>query len=141
MPQYSSSISINASQETIWKVLSDVAHWNEWTPTVTRVEVLDAPELKLDNRYQVYQPKLQPALWSVTVLKPPSSFIWESKMPGMVMIAGHILKSMGANQNELALTFSFHGALGAIIGRLYRKTVEDYLAIEARSLKTRVENL
>jgi len=141
MPQYSSSISINASQETIWKVLSDVAHWNEWTPTVTRVEVLDAPELKLDNRYKVYQPKLQPALWSVTVLKPPSSFIWESKMPGMVMIAGHILKSMGTNQNELALTFSFHGALGAIIGRLYRKTVEDYLAIEARSLKTRVENL
>ena len=141
MPQYSSSISINASQETIWKVLSDVAHWNEWTPTVTRVEVLDAPELKLDNRYKVYQPKLQPALWSVTVLKPPSSFIWESKMPGMVMIAGHILKSMGTNQNELALTFSFHGALGAIIGRLYRKTVEDYLAIEAGSLKTRVENL
>ena len=140
MPQYSSSISINASQETIWKVLSDVAHWNEWTPTVTRVEVLDAPELKLNNRYKVYQPKLQPAVWSVTVLKPPSSFIWEAKMPGMVMIAEHILKSTGTNQNELTLTFSFHGALGAIIGRLYRKTVEDYLAIEARSLKTRVEN-
>jgi len=140
MTQYSTSLTINASQEAIWKVLSDVAHWNEWTPTITKIEVLDTPELKLNNRYKVYQPKLQPAVWSVTVLAPPSSFIWESKMPGMVMIAEHTLKSTGTNQNELTLSFSFQGALGAIIGRLYRKTVQNYLETEARSLKKRVEN-
>lgn len=140
MMQYSTSISINASQETIWKVLSDVTHWNEWTPTVTKVEVLDTPELKLNNRYKVYQPRLQPAVWSVTVLESPSSFIWESKMPGMVMVAEHTLKSTGINQNELMLSFSFQGVLGAIIGRLYRKTVQNYLATEAQSLKKQVEN-
>jgi uncharacterized membrane protein len=139
MTQYSASISINANQEAIWKVLSDVAHWNDWTSTITKVEVLDTPELKLNNRYKVFQPKLQPAVWSVTVLTPPSSFIWESKMPGMVMIAEHMLRSTGTNQNELTLTFSFQGRLGAIIGRLYRNTVQAYLATEAQSLKKRVE--
>ena len=140
MTQYSASVTINANQEAIWKVLSDVAHWNDWTPTTTKVEVLDAPKLKLNNRYKVFQPKLQPAVWSVTVLTPPSSFIWESKMPGMVMIAGHTLKPTGTNQTELTLTFSFQGALGAILGWLYRNIVENYLATEAQSLKKRVEN-
>src|SRR5262245_37629986 len=45
MPKYSTSIFINADQASVWKVLSDVAHWHEWTPTVTKVEVLDQPEL------------------------------------------------------------------------------------------------
>lgn len=107
MPHYSSSISINASQEAIWKVLSDVAYWNEWTPTVTRVEVLDAPELKLDNRYKVFQPKLQPAIWSVTVLMPPSNFTWKSRMPGMLMVAEHILSQMVPIKTNLPCLFLF----------------------------------
>ena len=140
MTQYSAAMTIHADQEVIWNVLSDVVHWNEWTPTITRVEALDQPSLGLKKRFKVYQPKLQPAVWSVTVLEPPSSFTWESKMPGMVMVAGHTLKPTGTGQNELTLTFSFQGALGAIIGRLYRNIVESYLATEAQSLKKRVES-
>jgi hypothetical protein len=140
MPQYSTSILINASQEVVWKTLSDVAHWHEWTPTVAKVEVLDTPEIKVKNRYKVYQPKLQPAVWSVTVLEPPSNFTWEANMPGMVMIADHLLKPIGANQTEVLLKFDFQGMLGEIIGRLYRKTSESYLVTEAQSLKKRVEN-
>jgi len=140
MPQYSTSISINTSQEAVWKILSDVAHWHEWTPTVTKVEVLDQPELKLGNRYKIYQPKLQPAVWTVTVLTPPSNFIWESKMPGMVMVAEHTVHATSSNQADVTLKFAFQGFLGEIIGKLYRKTVESYIATEAQSLKKRVEN-
>jgi uncharacterized membrane protein len=140
MPKYSTSITINADREAVWKVLSDVAHWSEWTPTVTKVEVLDQPELKLGNRYKVYQPKLQPAIWTVTALVPLANFIWEARMPGMHMIAEHTLKIRDTNQNELTLTFSFQGFLGKIIGRLYRQTVEAYIATEAQSLKKRVEH-
>ena len=140
MKPYSTTIIINASQEAIWKVLSDVAHWHEWTPTVSKVEVLDQPELKLGNRYKVYQPKLQPDVWTVTVLTLLSNFTWESRMPGILMVADHILKSINASQTELTLTFSFQGFLGEIIGRLYRKTVESYIATEARSLKNKVES-
>ena len=140
MPQYSTFISINADQESVWKVLSDVAHWHQWTPTITKVEVLNEPELKLNNRYKVYQPKLQPAVWTVTVLTLPSNFIWESKMPGMIMIAEHIVRAVSANQAEVTLKFAFQGFFGEIIGKLYRNTVESYIATEAQSLKKKVEN-
>lgn len=139
MTKFSTSITINASPEAVWKVLSDVSHWHKWTPTVSKVEVLDQPELKLGNRYKVYQPKLQPAVWTVTVLELPSSFTWESSAPGMHMVAEHILSAKGANQTELTLIFAFHGFLGSILGKLMSKTVESYVMTEAQSLKKRVE--
>jgi carbon monoxide dehydrogenase subunit G len=139
MTQYSTSITINASQEAVWKVLSDVAHWHEWTPTVTKVEVLDQAELKLNHRYKVYQPKLQPVVWTVTMLEAPSVFVWEARMPGMVMIAEHALHAVKPDQTELTLKFSFHGLLGKIMGRLTRKTAEEYIRTEAESLRKRVE--
>jgi carbon monoxide dehydrogenase subunit G len=140
MTQYSTSITINASQESVWKVLSDVSRWSEWTPTVTKVEMLNTPELKLNNRYKVIQPKLQPAEWTVTVLTPPSSFTWESKSSGMHMVAEHILTAKGGDQTELTLTFAFHGWLGKLIGTIYGKMSADYIQTEAQSLKKRVEN-
>ena len=138
MKPYSTSITINASQEAVWKVLSDVAHWQAWTPTVTKVEVLNTPELKLGNRYKVIQPKLQPAEWTVTELT-TSNFTWESKAPGMHMVAEHVVKPINANQAEVTLTFAFNGWLGKLIGKLYGKMTSEYIQTEAQSLKKNVE--
>ncbi len=138
MTQFSTSLTINASQEAAWKVLSDVSRWHEWTPTVTKVEVPNTPELKIGNRYKVFQPKLQPAEWTVTELT-TSNFTWESKAPGMYMIAEHILTPKGANQTELTLTFAFNGWLGNFIGKMYGKLTAEYIQIEAQSLKKKVE--
>jgi len=139
MTKFSTSLTINASQEAVWKVLSDVTRWHEWTPTVTKVEVLNTPELKLGNRYKVIQPKLQPAIWTITVLTPPSNFTWEAKSTGMHMVAEHILNPINANQTELTLTFTFNGWLGKLIGKMYGKMTAEYVQTEAQSLKKRVE--
>ena len=117
MTKFSTSITINSSQETAWNVLSNVAHWHEWTPTVNKVEVLNTSELKLGNRYKVFQPKLQPVVWTVTELN-SANFTWESKAPGM-LVAEHVVKSVNANQSEVTLTFAFNGWLGNLIGKLY----------------------
>ena len=138
MTKFSTSLTLNASQEATWKVLSDVARWHEWTPTVTKVEVLNTPELKLGNRYKLYQPKLQPAEWIVTELT-TSNFTWESKVPGMHMVAEHVIKSVNANQSEVTLTLAFNDWLGNLIGKLYGKMTEEYVQTEAQSLKKRVE--
>ena len=140
MTKFSTSLTINASQQAVWNVLSDVARWHEWTPTVTKVEVLNTPELKLGNRYKVFQPKLQPAEWTVTELT-TSNFTWESKAPGMHMRAEHVVKPINATQSEVTLTFAFNGWLGNLIGKLYGKMTEEYVQTEAQSLKKRVENL
>jgi uncharacterized membrane protein len=138
MTKFSTSITINASQEKVWKVLSDVVCWHEWTPTVNKVEVLNTPELKLGNRYKVFQPKLQPVEWTVTELT-TSNFTWESKSTGMHMAAEHVVKAINANQSEVTLTFAFNGWLGNLIGKIYGKMVQEYIQTEAQSLKKRVE--
>ncbi len=138
MTKFSTSIPIHTSQEAVWNVLSNVAHWHEWTPTVNKVEVLNTPELKLGNRYKVFQPKLQPVVWTVTELN-SANFTWESKSPGMHMVAEHIVKSVNANQSEVTLTFAFNGWLGNLIGKMYEKMTEEYVQTEAQSLKKRVE--
>lgn len=140
MTKFSTSLTINASQDSIWKILSDVAHWQEWTPTVTKVEVLDTPKLKLGNRYKVTQPKLQPVVWTVTELN-SANFTWESKSLGMHMVAEHVVKSISANQSEVTLTFAFNGWLGNLISKMYGKMTEEYIQTEARSLKKRAETL
>ena len=140
MAKFSNSITINSSQETVWKVLSNVAHWHEWTPTVNKVEVLNTPELKIGNRYKVFQPKLQPVVWTVTELN-SANFTWESKSPGMHMVAEHVVKSVNANQSEVTLNFAFNGWLGNLIGKLYGKMTEEYVQTEAQSLKKKVETL
>ena len=139
MTKFSTSLTINASQEAIWKVLSDVSRWHEWTPTVIKVEVLNTPELKPGNRYKVFQPKLQPVEWTVTELT-TSNFTWESKALGMHMVAEHVVKSVNANQSEVTLTFAFNGWLGNLIGKMYGKMTEEYIQTEAQSLKKKVEN-
>ena len=139
MTKFSTSITINANQEAAWKVLSDVSHWQEWTPTVTKVEVLNTPELKLGNRYKVIQPKLQPVVWTITELN-SANFTWESKSPGMHMVAEHVVKPINANQAEVTLTFAFNGWLGNLIGKMYGKMTEEYIQTEAQSLKKKVEN-
>ena len=138
MTKFSTSISIHTSQEAVWNVLSNVAHWHEWTPTVNKVEVLNTPELKLGNLYKVFQPKLQPVVWTVTELN-SANFTWESKSPGMHMVAEHVVKSVNANQSEVTLTFPFNGWLGNLIGKMYGKMTEEYVQTEAQSLKKRVE--
>lgn len=139
MTKFSTSLTINASQDAAWNVLSDVAHWHEWTPTVNKVEVLNTPELKLGNRYKVFQPKLQPVVWTVTEHN-SANFTWESKSPGMHMVAEHTVKSVNANQSEVTLTFAFNGWLGNLIGKMYGKMTEEYVQTEAQSLKKKVEN-
>lgn len=139
MVSYIATISVAASQETVWRVLSAVASWPEWLPTVNGVEALDAGPLALGFRYTVRQPKLRPATWVVTRLEPPRSFVWQARSPGLLMTAEHTIEESAPGSAQVTLRFSFEGLLGKPLGWLFRGTTERYLAQEAASLKARVE--
>jgi len=59
MPSYEVSASIAAQREAVWSVLADVSSWAGWTPTVLKVEALDAPGLEVGHRFRVHQPELR----------------------------------------------------------------------------------
>src|SRR5688572_1943831 len=74
--QFSITTEVDAPQEVVFAVLSEIERWPEWTPTVTRVERLGdagAP-LALGGRLRIVQPKVPPADWTVTALEPGRGF-------------------------------------------------------------------
>lgn len=139
VPTFESSIVIAAEAGAVGSVLSDVANWPNWLPTVTKVESLDGAAVAPGARFVVYQPRLRPATWKVTRLEAPREFVWEARSPGLHMLAEHAVTPQPPDASAVLLRFSFGGLLGGLMGRLFGSTVRDYLAREAAALKTRVE--
>jgi hypothetical protein len=139
MPSYEAAISIAASGESVWRVLTAVVAWPEWLPTVDSVQPLDASQLSPGFRYVVRQPKLRPATWVVTELERPRRFVWQARSPGLLMVAEHTIEESLPGKCNVTLRFSFTGLLGPLLGRLFRSVTQQFLAQEAASLKLKVE--
>lgn len=139
MVRYETTAVIFASDEQVWNVLADVARWHEWTPTITRVEPLDSEPFNTGSRFRVAQPRLRPAVWTVTESTPPKGFTWESRSAGMYMAAEHSIRPRSEHECQVMLRMTFSGLLGNVIGRLYKNLTESYLAQEVATLKQRIE--
>ena len=139
MPSYSHHAAIEAPREVVWRVLSNVAAWPRWLPTVSNVDKLDGDALRPGARFVVHQPKLRPATWTVVEVTEPESFTWEARVPGLQMIAEHRVERLSATQSAVDLTFTFTGLLGGVMGWAYGTITESYLAQEAAALKKATE--
>lgn len=138
MSHYDTSIEIHATPERVWRLLSAVEAWPQWLPTVSRVEVLDGTPLQLGRRYRVEQPKLRPAVWTVSVLEPGRRFQWRATSPGMTMVGDHAVEPAG-DRVRVHLSFAFGGLLGRLLGRAFGGITRRYIEQEARALKQRAE--
>jgi uncharacterized protein YndB with AHSA1/START domain len=138
MSTFNRSINISASPERVWQVLADIERWNEWTASVSRVERVTSGELGIGSRVRIFQPKLQPVVWTITQWQPNHSFVWESVSPGFRAVAEHIITP---NQNgcTVTLTFEFSGLVGVLISALSGRMTRGYIEMEANGLKTRSE--
>jgi len=139
MSTYELSIVIAAEPSAVWHVLSDVANWPQWLPTVTKVVPLDCASMAPGSRFVVHQSKLRPATWKVTKVESPRCFVWVAHSLGLQMVAEHTVTPLALGSSAVRLRFSFDGLLGGIIGRLFRSITEHYLAQEAAALKNSVE--
>ena len=127
-----------APARAVWSTLQDVTDWPKWTSSVTRVESLDSSGLRMGARFRVYQPKLRPTIYAVTVLNPGESFAWTAKMPGATMTGDHKV-SIAGDTTDVELSFEMSGWLSKILEWRYRSLISQYVATEARSLKARCE--
>jgi uncharacterized membrane protein len=138
MRSFTKSIHIDAPTETVWNVITDVEHWPDWTRSITTLKRLDAGPLAVGSRARIKQPKLLPALWTVTRMDPGRSFTWMSRMPGLRAIGYHAVRPSD-NGSDVTLVVLFEGIFGGIAGLLLRKLNEEYLEMEAAGLKGRCE--
>jgi len=128
---------IDAPASDVWEVLSDVARWPEWTPTVDNVELLDVGPVRVGSRARIRQPKLPQAVWVVTEIEEGRSFTWEAKGPGMKTIGRHEVVPDGAGA-KVMLSIEQTGPMGVVAAILWRKLTQHYVELEARSLDRRV---
>jgi uncharacterized membrane protein len=133
-----SSIEIEAPAAAVWDVYTDVERWAEWTASIERIVALDGPGIEVGKRFEIKQPRLPKVVWQVTAVEPGVGWTWRQRSPGATSIADHRVVDGGAGSTVVHQRIEQRGPVGAVIGRLMRRTTERYLNLEGQGLRARV---
>ena len=123
----------------VWEILSDPERWPEWTASVRSVRLHDGP-LRVGAKATIDQPRIPTVPWTVTSLSPGQSFTWESGGGAAHTVARHVVEPLGADRCRVTLSVTQSGVVGSVVGRLYRRLTDRYLAMESAGLKERAES-
>jgi uncharacterized protein YndB with AHSA1/START domain len=140
MRTFYKTVDIAAAPERVWKVMVDVERWPEWTKSMSRVRRLDNGPFRVGSRARVSQPKLLPAVWTVTRFDAGRSFTWSAGSFGFRVSGSHSVEPI-ASGSRATLTLQFDGVLGGLIARLLRNLNVEYMDLEAAGLKRRSEQV
>jgi uncharacterized membrane protein len=138
--RFEQSIDIDASQQRVWDVLSDLEAWPQRIETVNVVELLTPTPLGEGSRVRLKQPKLPEGTWDVTVWDAPSYFEWSQKSGGVTNVAGHRVEALEEGRSRLTLTLDMRGLLVPIVALFYRGLTNRYMTIEAQGMKRAAES-
>lgn len=136
---FSISVDINTPVDRVFEVMIDTDRWAEWTPSVKSIKRLDTGAFRVGSRAVIRQPKLPPALWTITEITPGHSFTWENRAPGIRVIAHHFADPT-ATGSRATLTLRYQGVLARLLSAITRGITNRYLWMEASGLKARSEN-
>jgi uncharacterized membrane protein len=137
----SSSVEIDAPASLVWEVFTDVERWPEWTESVTQLVGLDGRDIAIGKRFQITQPRLPRLVWEVTEVTPGASWTWVQHSPGGTTLARHHVSPAADGRTQVWQEIDQRGIVGAVVGRLMRRTTKRYLELEGRGLKARAEQL
>ncbi|RZQ61520.1 SRPBCC family protein [Amycolatopsis suaedae] len=126
---------VQAPAELVWRTISTVERWPEWTPTMREVTRADTGELRVGSTAEVHQPGQPVRTWTVTELEPGRSFTWTTTGPGLRLSADHSLSGDGSGV-VVTLGFTVTGILAPLTGLLAGRTIRRAVETEAASLRT-----
>ena len=136
--RFQKSIDIDASQQRVWDVLSDLDAWPRRIETVDVIELLTPAPITTGNQVRLKQPKLPEGTWDVTVWDAPSYFEWTQKTTGITSVAGHLVEALGEDRARLTLTLDMRGLL-IPVAVFYRGLTNRYMNLEAEGMKRAAE--
>ena len=138
--RFEQSVNVNAPQQRVWDVLTDLEAWPRRIDTVETVEVLTPPPLTRGSRVRLKQPKLPEGDWDVTVWDAPSYFEWTQKTGGITSVAGHRVEALGEDRARLTLTLDMRGLLIPVVALFYKGLTNRYMTREAEGTKRAAES-
>jgi uncharacterized membrane protein len=137
--RFEKSVEIDAPQQRVWDVLSELEAWPQRIETVDIVELLTPAPITKGSRLRLKQPKLPEGTWEITVWDAPSYFEWTQKTGGITSVAGHRVDALGAGRARLTLTLDMRGFLIPIVALFYKKLTDRYINLEAEGVKRAAE--
>ena len=138
--RFEQSVDIDAGQQRVWDVLTDLEAWPQRIETVDRVELLTPPPVAVGTRVRLKQPKLGEGTWEVTVWDGPSYFEFRQQSGGVSTVAGHRVAALENGRSRLTLTIEMRGLLVPVFGRLFKGLTNRYMTIEAQAMKRTAES-
>jgi uncharacterized membrane protein len=138
--RFEQSIDIDARQQRVWDVLTDLEAWPQRIETVDVVELLTPAPVGEGSRVRLKQPKLPVGTWEVTVWEAPSFFEWRQTSGGVTTVAGHRVDALDEGRSRLTLTLDMRGLLVPVFGRLYKGLTNRYMTLEAQGMKGAAES-
>jgi len=138
--RFEESIDIDAQQERVWEVLSDLEAWPRRIETVDVVELLTPAPMSKGSRVRLKQPKLPEGTWDITVWDAPAYFEWRQKSGGITSVAGHRVEMLEEGRSRLTLSLDMRGPLILVVGLFYRGLTKRYMTMEAQGMKRASES-
>lgn len=137
--RFEQSIDIDARQQRVWDVLSDLEGWPRHIETVDVVELLTPAPVTEGSRVRLRQPKLPEGTWDITVWEPPSYFEWRQKSGGITTVASHRVEALDEGRSRLILTLDMRGPLIPVVA-LFKGLTNRYMTTEAQGMKRAAES-
>ena len=109
--RFEESIDIDAQQQRVWDVLSDIEAWPRRIETVEVAELLTPAPVAKGSRVRLKQPKLPEGTWDITVWDAPSYFELRQKSGGITSVAGHRVEALEGGRSRLTLSVDMQGCL------------------------------
>ena len=138
--RFEQSIDIDARQQRVWEVLSDLEAWPQRIETVDVVELLTPPPVGEGSRVRLKQPKLPEGTWEVTVWDAPSYFEFRQQSGGVTNVAGHRVAALEEGRSRLTLTLEMQGLLVPVVALFYKGLTNRYMTVEAQGMKRAAES-
>ena len=136
---FEQSIDVDARQQRVWEVLTDLERWPQCIETVDVVELLTPAPVGEGSRVRLKQPKLPEGTWEVTVWDAPSYFELRQKSGGITNVAGHRVEALEGGRSRLTLTLDMRGLL-VPVALFYKGLTNRYMTIEAQGMKRAAES-
>jgi uncharacterized membrane protein len=138
--QFEQSNDIDARQQRVWEVLSDLEAWPQRIETVDVVELLTPAPVGEGSRVRLKQPKLPQGTWEVTVWDAPSYFEFRQKSGGVINVAGHRVETLEEGRSRLTLTLDMRGLVVLVVALFYKGLTNRYMIVEAQGMKRAAES-
>ncbi|MBX6748052.1 MAG: SRPBCC family protein [Micromonosporaceae bacterium] len=136
---YEQTIDTQADVGRAWTALAAVQTYPQWTKSMSAVEPLDGPELRVGHRFRVRQPGRPVVVWRVCEVTDGRSFQWEARTPGVYTVAYHHLTPLPTGGTRITIGIRQRGPLAGLVALFTAAKTRRYLVLEAAGLKAAAE--